>query len=107
MSTPPGVIPYVEWHTGPRRVLTLDLTANALLKGQIPPIVSIDGRQYVVYWGSVTFEVPADRACHVSVHVEGEHVAQAASLLLSPGPAEQPLRLTYRTDYLSGSGTLS
>jgi len=103
-TTPEGVIPYVEAHTGPKRTLTLNLTTgNSVLKSKIPPIVSIDGRQYVVYWGSVTFEVPADRACHVSVHCEGEHIGQAASLLLRPG---ESLQLTYETNYLSGNGSL-
>ncbi len=101
---PPSVIPYVEYHQGPRRTLTLHLTTgNPLLRAKIPPIVIIDGRQYVVYWGPVTFEIPADRAVHVSVHVEGDAIVQAASALLPPG---QSLQLTYATDYPTGRGSL-
>lgn len=97
----PIAIPYVDHHDGPRRVLTLDITTgNVVLRGgKIPPIASIDGRQYIVYWGVVHFEIPADRACHVSVHLEGEYVTQAASTLLPPGG---PLTLTYETHYTSG-----
>lgn len=101
---PPGVIPYVEYHRGARRLLTLHLTTgNPLVRAKIPPIASIDGRQYVVYWGPVTFEIPADRAVHVSVHVEGDAIVQAASVLLPPGDS---LVLTYATDYPTGRGTL-
>lgn len=104
MATPDGVIPYVDHHDGPKRVLSLNLTSgNSMMKSKMPPIVSIDGRQYVVYWGPIGFEVPADRACHVSVHVEGEYLAQAASVLLKPGGE---LALTYETNYGSGVGTL-
>jgi hypothetical protein len=103
-TTPPGVIPYVDHHTGPRRALTINVTSgNSMLKSKIPPIVSIDGRQYIVYWGSIGFEIPADRACHVSVHVEGDHIGQHASVLLNPGDS---LTLTYETDYVSGVGSL-
>jgi hypothetical protein len=97
-------IPYVECHHGPRRVLTINITSsNAMVStGKTPPIVSIDGRQYIVYWGPVSFEIPADRPCHVSVHVEGDYVTQAASTLLSPG---RSLTLTYETHYTTGVGT--
>jgi hypothetical protein len=102
--TPDGVIPYVEHHDGPKRVLTLNVTSgNGMLTAKIPPIVSIDGRQYVVYWGAVTFEVPADRAFHLSVHVEGEHIGQAASALV---PAGESLQMTYSTNFMSGVGSL-
>ena len=102
---PPGVVPYVEHHTGQRRVLTIHLTTgNSQLRSKIPPVVSSDGRQYIVYWGAVAFEVPADRSVHVSVHVEGGHLGQAASTLLPPGP---PLELTYATNYVRGVGTLT
>jgi hypothetical protein len=103
-STPDGAIPYVDAHAGEKRLLTLNLTTGNPMIGKIPPIVSIDGRQYVVYWGLVSFEIPADRACHVSVHLEGEHVGQAASALLPPGPT---LQLTYQTDFMSGVGRLA
>jgi hypothetical protein len=101
---PPSVIPYVEHHTGARRTLLLHLTTgNAIVRAKIPPIVGIDGRSYVVYWGPVTFEIPADRAVHVSVHCEGDAIVQAASALLPPG---ESLTLTYATDHLTGRGTL-
>jgi len=51
----------------------------------------------------VTFEIPADRAVHVSVHVEGDTIVQAASALLPPG---ESLQLTYATDYPTGRGSL-
>ena len=101
---PPSVIPYVEWHSGAKRLLSLLLTTgNALVRAKIPPIVGIDGRSYVVYWGPVTFEIPADRNVHVSVHVEGDAIVQAASALLPPGDS---LSLVYETDYPTGRGTL-
>lgn len=104
---PDGVIPYVDHHDGPRRLLVVDLTTgNAMIRGKIPPIVSIDGRRYLVYWGAVRFEVPADRACHVSVHVEGERLAQHASVLLTPGERGETVRLHYATNYGTGIGTL-
>ena len=103
-ATPPMAIPYVDHHTGSRRLLQFNLTSgNATLKEKIPPIVSIDGRHYVVYWGTMTFEIPADRPVHVSVHVEGERIGQAASALLPPG---ESLTLTYATNYMSGVATL-
>lgn len=105
-GTPPSVVPYVDHHTGQKRLLTLNLTSgNVMLQSwKIPPIVSIDGRQYIVYWGQVTFEIPADRACHVSVHLEADRIAQAASQLLPPGPS---LVLTYATHYGSGVASLA
>jgi len=103
-QTPPGVIPYVEHHSGERRLLTLHLTSgNSMLTAKSPPVVSIDGRQYLVYWGAVSFEIPADRAVHLSVHVEVERIGQVASALLPPGNA---VTLTYATDFRSGQGTL-
>ena len=102
----PGVIPYVEFHQGARRVLTLNLTTgNSMAASKHRPIVSIDGRQYLVVWGAVPFEVPADRNVHVSVHVEGDYITQVASMLLPPG--EQPLVFRYETHYGSGVGTLA
>lgn len=103
-QAPAGVIPYVEAHTGERRLLTLHLTSgNSLLSSRTPPIVSVDGRQYLVYWGAVSFEVPADRAVHVSVHVEVERIGQVATTLLPPGGS---VTLTYATDFQSGQGSL-
>ncbi|SDS59757.1 hypothetical protein [Microlunatus soli] len=103
---PAAVIPYVEPYDGDRRVLRLNLTTGnrMLQKGQIPPVVAIDGRQYIVYWGTVSFEIPADRACHLSVHVDSERIAQVASTLLPPG--DLPVELTYATNFISGVGTL-
>jgi hypothetical protein len=106
MTTQPGLIPYVEYHQGARRVLTLQLTTgNATVSSKYRPIVSIDGRQYVVVWGPVSFEVPADRNVHVSVHLEGDLVSQVASMLLPPG--EGSLGFRYETHYGSGVGSLT
>jgi hypothetical protein len=102
VSTPPGVIPYVEHHAGPRRVLTLVLKGNGL--ATTPPVVGIDGRDYVVVWGTVLFEVPADRPCHLSVRIEGDRVPFHASALLDPGP---DLLLTYSCKHTSRVGQLA
>lgn len=105
-ATTPGVIPYVEFHTGPRRLLTLDLTTdNSRALDRHRPIASIDGRQYVVVWGQVTWEIPADRNVHVSVHLEGDIITQTASLILPPGEGRAALR--YATHYSTGNGSLS
>ena len=40
----------------------------------------------------------------VSVHLEGDYIAQTASLILPPG--EGRVGLTYATDYMSGIGSL-
>jgi hypothetical protein len=90
VSTPPGVIPYVEHHVGPRRVLTVELRGSQI----VPPVVGIDGRPYQVVWGSVAFEVPADRACHVSVHYHLDRMYGGVSTLLAP---EAKPHLTYTT----------
>lgn len=100
----PGVITYVEHHQGQRRRLTLNLTSGNLAAGRHHPVVSIDGRRYVVVWGTVTFEIPADRNVHVSVHVEAEYLTQVASMLLPPG--DQSRTFTYETHYGTGIGTL-
>lgn len=103
-QAPAGVIPYVEHHLGERRLLTLHLTSgNSMLTAKNPPLVTIDGRQYLVYWGSVSFEIPADRAVHLSVHIEADRIGQAASALLPPG---RSVVLTYSTDFMSGTGSL-
>jgi hypothetical protein len=65
----PGVIPYVDHHDGPRRLLTVEIPHLGHTVRAYAPVASIDGRQYVVSWGSVSFEVPADRNVHVSVHL--------------------------------------
>ena len=106
LSATPGVIPYVEFHTGSRRLLTIDLTTgNSRVLAKYRPVASIDGRQYVVVWGPVSWEIPADRNVHVSVHLEGEYLAQAASVILPPGDGRAALR--YATDYMSGIGSLA
>jgi hypothetical protein len=92
----PGVIPYVDHHTGPRRLLTLEIPHLGHTVRAYAPIASIDGRQYVVSWGSLSFEIPADRNVHVSVHLHTnsghDHtITPFASTVLSPHPA--PLRL--------------
>ena len=101
----PWLIPYVDYYTGATRVLTLELTSsNGTVVAKHRPIVSIDGRQYVVVWGLVSFEIPADRNVHVSVHVQADIVAQVASLLLPPGGSTA---LRYETQYLAGVGSLT
>jgi len=89
-STPPGVIPYVDVHDGPKRVLTVTLEApSSLLAGQttamVKPNLFVDGRQFIVYWGRVSVEVPADRAVHVGVGMQDG--LRGASVLLPPGGA--------------------
>ena len=106
LASTPGVIPYVEFHTGPRRLLTIDLTTgSSRVQDRHRPVASIDGRQYVVVWGPVSWEIPADRNVHVSVHLEGDIIAQAASVILPPADGRAVLR--YTTDHMSGIGTLT
>lgn len=104
MSEAPWLIPYVDHHDGPRRVLTLHLTSGNLMAEKHAPVTAIDGRRYVVPWGPVHFEVPADRNVHVSVHVEADHLTQFASTLLGPG--DGPVGLRYETRWGSGVGSL-
>jgi hypothetical protein len=105
MTEQPWLIPYVDHYSGATRVLTLDLTSgNSMVVDKHRPIVSIDGRQYVVVWGPVSFEIPAERNVHVSVHLHGNVVGQVASLLLPPGG---PVALRYATHYTSGVGSLT
>lgn len=106
MSTHPGRISYVDHYAGTLRPLTLLLTTgNAMVGAKYRPVASIDGRQYVVVWGEVSFDVPAERNVHVSVHLEGEILGQAASLVLPPGA--DPVAFRYETHYGSGVGTLT
>jgi|GEM_PF-2327235 len=101
---PNGVIPYVDHHEGERRLLTVQATTqNVMASGRFMPVVSIDGRSYVVFWGFMTFEIPADRSCHVSVHIQADYMTQTASTLLPPGP---DVTLVYATDYATGLGRL-
>lgn len=88
MQTPSGVIPYVDFHTGPKRLVTIGLEAggtplSGYSKSMIKPNVFVDGRQYIVYWGQVTVEVPADRAVHIGVGMQDG--IRGASVLLAPG----------------------
>lgn len=112
----PSVIPYVEHHTGPKRVLTVVSTSTASQRfvAVMPPIVTIDGRDFWVYWGQVSFEIPADRPCHVSARCEGGQRGheysqdigmRAASTLLPPG--EQDVALYYRCLFGEGVGQFS
>lgn len=92
----PGVIPYVDHHGGPRRLLTVEIPHLGHTVLAYAPIASIDGRQYVVSWGSISFEIPADRNVHVSVHLltnsgRDHTITPFASIVLSPHPA--PVRL--------------
>ncbi|KQY50158.1 MULTISPECIES: hypothetical protein [unclassified Nocardioides] len=106
LSRQASVIPYVDFHTGATRLLSLNLTTgNGMVHSKYRPLASIDGRQYVVVWGLVSFEIPADRNVHVSVHLEGDIIGQAASLILPPGDAQ--VRYTYETHYGSGIGSLT
>lgn len=105
MPAHPAVIPYVEAHDGPRRLMTIALTSGNVGASKHVPVVGIDGRRYVVVWGAVTFEVPADRNVHVSVHIEADYLTQACSMLLPPG--DQPASLRYETHYTSGRGSLT
>lgn len=102
----PGVIPYVEYYEGSVRVLTLELHAPKVFGGvtRITPIASVDGRQYTVVWGEVSFEIPAERNVHVSVHISADYLTQHASFILPPG--EPNLRYAYRTS-TSGLASLT
>lgn len=55
----PAIIPYVDQHTGPKRVLDLNLRRGMVSGSGVE--VSIDGRAYPVDWGRSLFEIPADR----------------------------------------------
>ena len=96
-QTPAGVIPYVDHHIGPKRLVTVNLDAGSgplkgLAKSTVKPNLFVDGRQYIVYWGQVTVEVPADRPVHIGVGMQDG--VRGASLLLPPGA--EPVLLDYR-----------
>ncbi|MEV7550424.1 hypothetical protein AB0N89_12440 [Amycolatopsis sp. NPDC089917] len=96
LASQPGVIPYVDNHDGSRRLLTVEIRPFGTLARIYVPFVSIDGRQYVVSWGAITFEIPADRNVHVSVHLltnygSGVTSTPFASIVLAPHPG--PVRL--------------
>ena len=74
-GTPPGVIPYIDVHDGPKRLVAVTIEpVKALLSGvtekMLMPTLSVDGRPFVVYWGTVTVEAPADRAVHLAVGMQ-------------------------------------
>lgn len=85
----PDVIPYADEMAGRRRQLELTLRRATPLV-PVGPTVSIDGRAYVVSWGSVVFEVPADRPVWVGVSIQGYG---QASFVLAP---EMLAQLEYR-----------
>lgn len=96
-STPDGVIPYVDHHTGPKRLVSVTLDAGGaplagFSKSMIKPNLFVDGRQYIVYWGRVTLEVPADRSVHLGIGMQDG--ARGASMLLPAGV--EPIELAYR-----------
>lgn len=102
---PTSILAYVEYHTGPKRTLTMHLTSgNPAVIARHSPVVSIDGRRYIVFWGAVTFEVPADRNVHVSVHLEADFLSQVASMVVPPG--QEPVAFAYETHYTAGAGSL-
>jgi len=95
-ASPAGVIPYVDHHTGPKRYVTVALAAGGsplagYSKSMVKPNLFVDGRQYIVYWGQVTLEVPADRHVHLGVGMQDG--IRGASLLLPPGA--EPVLLDY------------
>lgn len=82
-GTADGLIPYVDNHDGPRRRLDVDTTGASSHR---VPQIAIDGRNYVVYYGRVSFEVPADRPVHVAAWVNSgdSGLIYSASHLLLP-----------------------
>jgi hypothetical protein len=90
------VIPYVDHHVGPKRLVVIGLSAGGsplagYSKSMVKPNLFVDGRQYIVYWGEVTVEVPADRAVHLGVGMQDG--IRGASVLLPPGT--EPVTLDY------------
>ena len=86
LAATPGVIPYVDFHDGPRRLVTITCEQGGLVVGNSRPVVSIDGRAFQAMYGPVTFEVPADRNVHIGIHVAGlQSQTGLASTLLEPG----------------------
>lgn len=105
LATVPGVIPYVDNHDGPRRLLTIDIPCVGNEARRTAPIASIDGRQYVVSWGAVSFEIPADRNVHVSVYLHSSGggayytSTQFASTIVPPNPAPMRLAATLSAEH--------
>lgn len=87
----PPIVPYVDQHAGPRRVL--DLTCRRGLISGAGVEVSIDGRAYPVAWGTTRFEIPADRPVSVGVMQTLKGGVGHAHVVLTP---ETPPVLEYR-----------
>jgi hypothetical protein len=85
------VISYGGQPPGSRRVLELDLRRSAVARGR-HPIVTVDGLAYTCEWGLVRLEIPADRATHLSVHIDGPRHIGAATAMVGP---DQPAVLAY------------
>jgi hypothetical protein len=100
---PAALIPWAGDRAVPLRVLTLDLRPTTLTRG-ISPAVLLDGRQYVVAWGHVALEVPADRPAHVTVLALHRRPLAAASLVLMPD--RQPVLEYSAPSHLSRPGDL-
>jgi len=96
------VSPYVEFHQWLSRVLTLNLTSGNAVGGH-RPIVSIDGRGYLVIWGGVPGEILADRRVHVNVHVEADYIVTRVASMLLPAADRSPT-FRYETRYTPGLG---
>ena len=106
-ATPPGDIPYIDHHIGRKRLVTVTLEPiKALLGGatekMMQPTLHVDGRPFIVYWGRVTVEAPADRAVHVAVGLQDG--LRGASVLLEPGV--DPAYLLYQVPAV-GQATLA
>lgn len=78
------LIPYVDHHQGPRRVLALDLSALPGSADSPVAQVAVDGRWYVVVAGTVEFEVPADRAVQLSLRPVDGTREHSTSLMVRP-----------------------
>ena len=96
-------IPWAGDRSAPPRLLTLDLRATALTRG-VSPAVVIDGRQYVVDWGRVLLEVPADRPVHLTVLTLHRRPLAAASTVLTPD--REPVLEYSAPSHLSRPGDL-
>ena len=44
LAATPGVIPYVDFHDGPRRILTVISEGSRLITSTSRPVVLVDGR---------------------------------------------------------------
>ena len=87
----PTIIPDADQHTGPKRVLSLDLRRGFDSGSGVE--VSIDGRAYPVDWGRSLFEIPADRPVSIGVAQTVSGGSGRAQLVLTP---QMPPTLEYR-----------